>query len=301
MTVNVNLHRAKIEKNDEFYTQFTDVVSELKHYSGYFEDKVVFCNCDDPTYSAFWKYFHLNFAKLGLRKLISTHYDKVELTYKMEYEGGNDDNVGVGIVTPLNGNGDFRSQECLKLLDECDIVVTNPPFSKFRDFVNVLMAYRKKFVIIGNKNAITYKGIFSLIRDNMLWTGYRGFSGGMWFYSESEGKTEKIVDGRRVVNVPSIWFTNLDHAKRHEKLVLCKSYTPEEYPMYDNYDAINVNKVKDIPVDYNGVMGVPVTFLDKYCPEQFEIIGNEYTLGIEGGRGYVDGKRMYSRIFIKRR
>lgn len=312
MATNANLRKAKDKKNDEFYTQLTDVAEELKHYRQHFVGKIVFCNCDDPTRSAFWKYFHLNFSVLGLRKLISTHYDKNEPTYKMEYEGGDDDNIKVGMVTLLEGNGDFRNQECLDLLDECDIVVTNPPFSLFREYVKTLMEHGKKFIIIGNKNAITYREIFPLIRDNQIWTGCRNFSGGMWFYSETEGKIEKFIDGKRIVNVPSIWFTNLDHKYRHEYLVLCRSYSPENYIKYDNYNVIECSKVADIPVDYNGVMGVPITFLNKYNPEQFEIIG----MAEDNGRGFsgsaaewdginprciVDGKIMYKRIFIKKR
>ena len=278
------LFRSKNEKNDEFYTQLTDVAAELRHYKEYFCGKTVFCNCDDPTWSAFWKYFHLNFEKLGLRKLVSTHYDRAEPTYKMEYEGGDDDNIEAGVITPLEGNGDFRNQECLDLLDESDIVVTNPPFSLFREYVKILMDHGKKFLIIGNMNAITYKEVFPLIKDNQIWLGNRGFSKDMYFdvpeerkawllANKKEGSAYKIIDGVVMGRLASAcWFTNLDHTKRHEKLVLWKGYKPEEYPKYDNYDAVNVDKVKDIPIDYDGVMGVPITFLDKYNPEQFEIV-----------------------------
>ena len=284
MAANANLHRAKNEKNDEFYTQLTDVAAELRHYKDHFRGKIVFCNCDDPTWSAFWKYFHLNFSVLGLKKLVSTHYDRNEPTYKMEYEGGDDNNIEVGVKTPLEGNGDFRNQECLDLLDECDIVVTNPPFSLFREYVKTLMEHGKKFLIIGNMNAITYKEIFPLIKDNQIWLGNRGFSKDMYFdvseerkawllANKKEGSAYKIIDGVVMGRLASAcWFTNLDHTKRHEKLVLWKHYTSEEYPKYDNYDAINVDKVSDIPIDYDGVMGVPITFLDKYNPEQFEIV-----------------------------
>lgn len=263
MAANANLHKAKNEKNDEFYTQLTDVAEELKHYRQHFAGKTVFCNCDDPTWSAFWKYFHLNFSVLGLRKLISTHYDKNEPTYKMEYEGGDDDNIEVGTIIPLEGNGDFRSQECLDLLDECDIVVTNPPFSLFREYVKTLVEHEKKFLIIGNKNAITYKEFFPLLKENVVWIGY----GSPSEFGRPDGSITKQVNGL------SRWFTNLDIQKRHEKLLLWKHYMSEDYPKYDNYDAINVDKVADIPVDYEGVMGVPITFLDKYNPEQFEILG----------------------------
>lgn len=258
---NANLHKAKDAKNDEFYTQLTDVAKELMHYKQHFKDKIVLCNCDDPTWSAFWKYFHLNFAELGLKKLISTHYDREEATYKMEYTGGNDNDIEVGVKTPLEGNGDFRNQECLDLLDECDIVVTNPPFSLFREYVAVLMEHKKKFLIIGNKNAITYKEFFPLLKEDEVWIGCTNVKE----FLQPDGSIKKFG------NIG--WFTNLDVAKRHEKLILWKTYTPEEYPKYDNYDAINVDKVSEIPVDYDGVMGVPISFLDKYNPEQFEIIG----------------------------
>ena len=283
MAANANLHKAKNAKNDEFYTQLTDVSKELMHYKQHFKDKIVFCNCDDPTWSAFWKYFHLNFSALGLKKLISTHYDKTEPTYKMEYEGGDDNDIEVGVKTPLEGNGDFRNQECLDLLDEADIVVTNPPFSLFREYVACLMEHKKKFLIIGNMNAITYKEIFPLIREDKMWVGANEKGGtrkgnSMCFTVPDDftGKTID-VDGVPMAQVSAWWFTNLDIAKCHERLTLRKTYTPEEYPTYDNYDAINVDKVDQIPCDYDGVMGVPITYLDKYNPEQFEILG--ITLG----------------------
>ena len=280
---NANLHKAKDAKNDEFYTQLTDVSKELMHYKQHFKDKIVFCNCDDPTWSAFWKYFHLNFSALGLKKLISTHYDKNEPTYKMEYIGGDDNDIEVGVKTPLEGNGDFRNQECLDLLDECDIVVTNPPFSLFREYVACLMEHEKKFLIIGNINAITYKEFFPLLRDNKVWMGSTYFDGGAaYFVAPKElydpskmynPKNAYLKDGLFYWRVNGVrWFTNLDHAKRHEKLILWKSYTSEEYPKYDNYDAINVDNCKNIPADYDGVMGVPISFLDKYNPDQFEIV-----------------------------
>lgn len=285
MVKNANLHKAKNAKNDEFYTQLTDVAKELMHYKKHFKDKIVFCNCDDPTWSAFWKYFHLNFAELGLKKLISTHYDREEATYKMEYTGGDDNDIEAGVKTPLEGNGDFRNQECLDLLDECDIVVTNPPFSLFREYVAVLMEHEKKFLIIGNKNAITYKEFFPLLKDDEVWIGCTNVKE----FLQPDGSIKKFG------NIG--WFTNLDVAKRHEKLILWKNYTPKEYPTYDNYDSINVNKVSDIPCDYNGVMGVPITFMDKYNPEQFEIVGllqsstNEQA-GIPNLRYYNDFKEM---------
>ena len=226
-------------------------------------------------------------------------------------------------------NGDFRSAECLSALKEADIVVTNPPFSLFREFMALLMQYNKKFLIIGNKNAITYKEIFPLIKENLIWTGCRGFAGGMWFFSDYEGKTEKIIGGKKVINVPSIWFTNLDHHKRHEKIDLYKTYSPDEYPHYDNYDAIEVGKTAEIPCNYYGIMGVPITFLDKYNPDQFEIMGMCENMDLYGlktriytseeckqrylelfgkngtydlnAAGVVNGKKVYQRILIRRK
>ena len=296
---NSNLHSAKNAKNDEFYTQLTDVSEELRHYKKHFKGKTVFCNCDDPTWSAFWKYFHLNFEVLGLKKLISTHYDKDKPTYKMVYEGGDDNNIEVGEKTPLQGNGDFRNQECIELLNESDIVVTNPPFSLFREYVAQLMEYGKKFIIIGNKNSVTYKEFFPLLKDNKVWLGYNSPAE----FNTPEGVTKKI-------NGLSRWFTNLDIKKRHEKIVLWKTYTPEEYPKYDNYDVINVNKVAEIPIDYDGVMGVPITFLDKYNPDEFEIVGwsRHNDLNMDGGYwkkgtcndALIGGKLVYRRILIRK-
>ena len=284
-SANANLHKAKDAKNDEFYTQLTDVAKELMHYKAHFKDKIVLCNCDDPTWSAFWKYFHLNFAELGLKKLISTHYDREEATYKMEYTGGDDNNIEVGVKTPLEGNGDFRNKECLDLLDECDIVVTNPPFSLFREYVAVLMEHEKKFLIIGNKNAITYKEFFPLLKDDDVWIGCTNVKE----FLQPDGSIKKFG------NIG--WFTNLDVAKRHEKLILWKHYTEEKYPKYDNYDAINVDKVSEIPCDYDGVMGVPITFLDSFNPEQFEILGYTGGLGwnernkVKTSKEYLDCKQ----------
>lgn len=274
------LRKAKNAKNDEFYTQLSDVSEELRHYKKHFKGKTVFCNCDDPTWSAFWKYFHLNFEVLGLKKLISTHYDKDEPTYKMVYEGGDDNNIEVGEKTQLQGNGDFRNQECVELLKESDIVVTNPPFSLFREYIAQLMEYGKEFIIWGNNNAITYKEIFPLLKDNKIWLGYLCNKTCIFRvgnnYKFDDKITNEINDGYKYGKVPAISvFTNLDIKKRHENLIkeLHKKYSPDEYPKYDNYDAINVNKVVNIPVDYDGVMGVPITFLNKYNPNQFEIIG----------------------------
>lgn len=284
MSTNDNLHRARNTKNDEFYTKLTDVSKEMMNYKEHFKDKIVFCNCDDPTWSAFWKYFHLNFSVLGLKKLISTHYDREEATYKMEYTGGDDNDIEVGIKTPLEGNGDFRNQECLDILDEADIVVTNPPFSLFREYVAALMKHKKKFLIIGNKNAITYKEFFPLLKNDDVWIGCTNVKE----FLQPDGSIKKFG------NIG--WFTNLDVAKRNEKLILRKKYTPEEYPKYDNYDAINVDRVADIPVDYNGVMGVPISIMDKYNPEQFEIIGlAKYPCP------KINGRSTYARILIRKK
>ena len=236
---NENLHKAKEAKNDEFYTQLNDVSEELRHYKEHFKNKIIFCNCDDPTWSAFWRYFHLNFDHLGLKKLISTHYDKEKPTYKMEYTGGNDNDIEAGVKTPLEGNGDFRNQECIDLLKEADIVVTNPPFSIAREnFIPQLFEYKKKFLIIGDLNWVTYKIIFPLLKNNEMWMGYSAVKE----FLQPDGTIKKFGN--------KLWFTNLDIKKRHEKLILWKNYTPAEFPQYDNYDAINVDKVSNIPCDY---------------------------------------------------
>lgn len=300
MAANTNLHKAKTAKNDEFYTQLTDVSKELMHYKQHFKNKIVLCNCDNPTWSAFWKYFHLNFSVLGLKKLISTHYDKNEPTYEMEYTGGDDNDIEVGVKTPLEGNGDFRNQECLDLLDEADIVVTNPPFSLFREYVSILMEHKKKFIVIGNQNAITYKVFFPLLKDDKVRLGF------------THPKEFRQRDGtvKKFGNI--CWFTNLNIKKRHEELILVKKYAghEDEYPTYDNYDAIEVSKVANIPLDYDGVMGVPITFLDKYSPDQFEILGatesegKGFSNGLwkeESGvaRPLIKGERKYARILIR--
>ena len=288
--LNNNLRKAKSAKKDEFYTQLSDIERELRHYKEHFKDKIVYCNCDDPFISNFFHYFSHNFEKLGLKKLITTCYksqksdlfsqNDSEKAIYLEYDGDKNwnkvpDPAEIGIIS-LNGDGDFRSEESIELLKQADIVVTNPPFSLFREYVAQLIEYDKKFVIIGSLNAITYKEIFKLIQDNKLWMGY-GFSGGNAYFKTTHPKEfatgvyneeTGLVKFRNVV-----WFTNLDIQKRHEDFILVKKYTPEEYPTYDNYDAINVDKTKDIPVDYKGNMGVPITFLDKYNPEQFEILG----------------------------
>ena len=321
MAKNDNLHKAKRAKADEFYTQLSDIENECKHYWEHFKGKTILCNCDDPRVSNFFRYFSLNFEHLGLKKLIATCYknqdidlfsqESSEKAVYIEYYGDKNGNRQVDDnelkVKELQGDGDFRSKECIELLKEADIVVTNPPFSLFREYVAQLIEYEKKFLIIGNKNALTYKEIFTLIKANKIWTGVRGFSGGMWFKSDYEGKTEKIIkdlegNTERIINVPSIWFTNLDHKKRHEELILYKNYTPEEYPKYDNYDAIEVKKTAEIPMDYNGVMGVPITFLDKYNPEQFEILGlDDHRVQWRGRGPEINGKCVYRRIIIKKK
>ena len=291
MSTNANLHKAKDAKNDEFYTQLTDVSKELMHYKQHFKDKTVLCNCDDPTLSAFWKYFHLNFSALGLKKLISTHYDKTQPTYKMEYTGGNDNDIEVGVKTSLEGNGDFRNQECLDILDEADIVVTNPPFSLFREYVAVLMEHEKKFLIIGSLNAIKYSECFPFIMNNQMWLGNNNVHN----FMQPDGTVKKFGN----IN----WYTNLDFAKRHEKIILWKEYNDKEYPKYETYDAIEVSKVTNIPVNYNGIMGVPISFMSKYNPEQFEIVG-EFNHGSDNifdlAKPIINGKELYPRIAIRR-
>ncbi len=287
---NKNLHKASKSKQDEFYTQLSDIERELKHYQEHFMDKVVFCNCDDPRVSNFFHYFSYNFEKLRLKKLITTCYknqnmdlfsqNDTEQAIYLEYEGDkNGNNVPdpeeIGIKH-FKGDGDFRSKECITLLKQADIVVTNPPFSLFREYVAQLIEYDKKFIIIGSLNAITYKELFKLLQSNKLWLGY-GFSGGNAYFKTAYPREfaagvydEKtgLVKFRNVT-----WYTNLDIAKRHEELILYRKYNSEDYPKYDNYDAINVDKTKDIPLDYEGAMGVPISFIENYNPDQFEILG----------------------------
>ena len=320
MAGNTDLRTAKNAKKDEFYTDLSDIEKEMKYYRSSFKGKTVFCNCDDPEYSNFWKYFHLNFNFLGLKKLITTHYDDSVPTYKMEYEGGDDDDTSVGTITKLEQNGDFRSDECIELLKEADIVVTNPPFSLFREYLRQLISYDKQFIIIGNMNALTYKEVFPLFKDNKVWYGVSITSGDRKFYVPDDYPLNASgcgVDdnGRRFIRVKGVrWFTNLDNNKRHEVLDLIEHYSPDKYPTYDNYDAINVDKTADIPMDYYEAMGVPITFMDKFNPEQFEIVGADFDLaepikldnGKTGtGRFYVtrerERERLYSRIVIRRK
>lgn len=315
MAGNKSLHAANKAKQDEFYTQLSDIENELKHYKEHFKGKTVLCNCDDPRVSNFFHYFSYNFERLGLKKLITTCFknqnrdlfsqNDCERAIWLEYYGDKNGNrvpdpneIGINY---LNGDGDFRSEECIELLKQADIVVTNPPFSLFREYVAQLIKYDKKFVIIGNQNAITYKEIFSLIKDNKLWLGstlsFAKFKVPEYY---EERSTRFWIDetGQKWRSFGNIcWFTNLDIAKRHERLILYKSFSPEEYPKYDNYDAINVDKVSDIPFDYGGVMGVPITFLDKYNPDQFEII--KFRKGDDDKDLSIGGKCPYFRILIR--
>lgn len=346
---NKNLNKAKEAKKDEFYTQLDDINNELKHYREHFRGKTVLCNCDDPRVSNFFTYFAYNFEFLGLKKLITTCYknqdmdlfsqnqsDKaVYLVYKGDKNGDHIPNADEIGVMPLKGDGDFRSKECIELLKEADIVVTNPPFSLFREYVAQLIEYDKKFLIIGNVNAVKYKELFPLIMNNKIWLGASIHSGDRKFWVPNDYELNAAgcgIDetGRKYIRVKGVrWFTNLDYKERHENLILYKHYSPEEYPKFENFDAININRTEDIPCDYNGVMGVPITFMDKYNPEQFEILGVGIAgLGLAAGvkpykpehkkyrkevqkRGAVDGDLYmmngdevivpYSRILIRRK
>jgi len=305
MKANQNLTKAKAAKQDEFYTQLTDIEKELKHYTKHFKGKAVFCNCDDPKESNFWKYFEDNFEFLGLRSLVSTHYSLQGPSYKITKDSK------ACVISSLEGNGDFRSEECIALLKQADIVVTNPPFSLFRDYVAQLVDYGKKFLIVGSLNAITYKEIFPLLKARKVWLGYRNC--GMKFKVPDHYEAQADADGQKWKSLGNVcWFTNLDHKKCHEDLILYKTYNKKEYPTYDNYEAVNVDKTKDIPMDYKGVMGVPITFLDKFNPEQFEIVSSndvranskvpfkEHGL-VKDKDGTINGKPTYVRILIKRR
>lgn len=353
MASNSNLQRANKEKNDEFYTQLVDIENELKHYKEHFKNKVVFCNCDDPYESNFFKYFAMNFNFLGLKKLICTCYDsspiaytqltlcdgfdtvdiknnnkkayKIEITDVCDADGnGAYDMADVkrllksnkNTLTKLKGNGDFRSEECIELLKQADIVVTNPPFSLFGEYIAQLVEYKKKFLIIGNMNAITYKSVFPMIIENKIWTGF-SFNKTFEFIMSHDyvlkGKAFIDNQGRKHGFVPAIcWFTNLIVNKRFEKLVLYKKYSQAEYPKYDNYDAIEVGRVTEIPEDYDGVMGVPITFLDKYNPDQFEIVGctesegKGFSFGLwkkesNVAQPLINGVKAYKRLFIRRK
>ncbi|WP_049261745.1 adenine-specific methyltransferase EcoRI family protein [Neisseria bacilliformis] len=331
MSGNKSLHAANRAKNDEFYTELADIDKELRHYKHHFKNKTVYCNCDDPRVSNFFHYFSHNFETLGLKKLMATCYKSqaadlfsqndseqaVYLIYEGDKNGNRVPDPSEIQVLPLQGDGDFRSEECIALLKQADIVVTNPPFSLFREYVAQLVEYGKKFLIIGNKNAITYKEIFPLIKDDKMWLGVTPMGTDMLFgvpehYAETlvqtkkSGSSYRIIDGEVKARAQACWFTNLDHDKRHEELIFYKRYTPEEYPHYDNYDAIEVSKVAEIPCDFEGVMGVPITFLDKYNPEQFELLGSNRYLGqdengIYGRSSYIKGKEVFKRLFIRKK
>ena len=337
MANNTDLGKAKVARKDEFYTQLTDIEKEMRHYRKHFADKVVFCNCDDPFESNFFKYFVLNFNRLKLKKLICTCYDGspianrevslfdennqpkntpykaiVTKVYDKTGDGGIDmEDIkelfksGENQLTELEGNGDFASDECLALMDESDIVVTNPPFSLFRKYVATLIEHEKKFIIIGNVNAITYREVFPLIMDNKLWIGASIHSGDRAFYVpddyplEAAGCGIEEETGRRFIRVKGIrWYTNLDIKQRHEEMILIKRYNSELYPTYTNYNAIDVSKTSDIPCDYAETMGVPITFLDKYSPDQFEILGIDGgDMGVSYGVGASLSKEECTKLF----
>ena len=310
-----HLENAKKQKNDEFYTRYEDIEAEVMKYRRYFRDKVVYLPCDDPAdkKSEFWSFFVDNFDAFELKKLIATHYDENGKAYKIWIdsdltEDGYIDDADA-LQEDLNGNGDFRSPECIEILEECDIVCTNPPFSLFREFVNILTQYNKDFLILGNNNALSYQNVFSLIKENKMWCGYRcnkniAFKVGEG-YSYDEKLTAQINDGNKYGTVPAItWFTTLPVKNRNEELVLTKEYNSVEYPKYDNYDAININRVVQIPKDYDGVMGVPITFINIYNPNQFEIIGlmaSTTVTDVNFGYPYIDGKKKYARVLIRKK
>lgn len=331
-----NLRQARKNPKDEFYTHLIDIEKELSNYKEQLKNKIIYCNCDNPRYSNFWNYFYNNFNALQLKKLIATFYSEKETVYKTEFDGK------VLKENFLLGDGDFRSKECLSILVESDIVVTNPPFSLFREFISTLVEYKKGFIIIGNTNALTYSEVFDLFMKNKICTGFTNFNVGMYFSVPEGYDYSKIIDGQKCARVSSsCWYTSLVTNKNNKKILLTKKYNSKDYPTYDNYDAININNFHDIPCDYNGIMGVPITFLDKYNPEQFELLGlsskkhsqniprfhdnsfyNGYTRGkvktrIEsnlpllsipdfGGTkcvkdGYSDLYQLYWRVFIKRK
>lgn len=339
MAGNSNLTSSVRNKQDEFYTQLSLIENELKHYKEHFKGKTVFCNCDDPFESNFFKYFAMNFNVLGLKKLIATSYagspivgkevglfeeqgKEFTITKRKAYKvvmaelkdvtaDGREDLFDVADIIRhriryLKGNGGFETPESLELLAEADIVVTNPPFSRFREYMALLLQHKKQFLIIGNQNAVTYREIFPLIQNNKIWLGYN--AGHFWFKvpdSYEEKKTDFKIDEngqkwRRMGNI--CWFTNLDIQKRHENMILYKNYTPEEYPQYDDYEAVEVSRTAEIPCDYYGAMGVPITFIDKYNPEQFEILGlDDHRVPWVGHGPSLNGKVLYRRIIIKRK
>ena len=304
---NTNLCEARKNKNDEFYTRYEDIEAEVMKYREQFKDKVVYLPCDDPAEkkSEFWTFFVDNFDAFGLKKLIATHYEENGKAYKIWIDGdtSNDGFVNDGDAQQedLQGNGDFRSPECIAIMNECDIVCTNPPFSLFRSFVDTIMKADKKFLIIGNKNAFTYKEIFKLIKENKIWTGYNMVKQ----FNQPDGSIKKFGN--------ICWFTNMTTIKRKEEFIFTREYNPINYPTYDNYDAIEVDKIANIPKDYYDVMGVPITFLDKYNPNQFEILGHttssDKSPEVEELRtnpkyrngARINGKEKYHRVFIRRK
>ena len=300
---NVSLSNAKRAKNDEFYTQLSDIENELKHYKSHFAGKVVYCNCDDARKSNFFRFFQKKFNDYGLKKLITTSYNENGHGSVLVYEGDTNGNGKLDDteikVSELKGNGDFRSEECIELLKEADIVATNPPFSLFREYIATLVQYNKKFLVIGNQNAITYKEIFPLIKENKLWTG-NNMVKTFRVPQVTNKNCEVLPNGDIIAKFGSIcWFTNLDIKKRHEEIILYKSYNEEEFPKYDNYDAIEVSKVCEIPKDYDGIMGVPITFLYRYNPSQFEIV--KFRKGDDDKDLCVNGKCPYFRILIRKK
>lgn len=324
MAKNGSLYKARNAKDDEFYTQISDIEKELKNYKDQFKDKHVFLNCDDPEISNFWRYFVINFHNLELKQLTSTHYREDKSTYRQDmYRQGEEpeqvnknislfntlnDERFIGYETPLKGNGDFRSKESLQILKTCDIVVTNPPFSLFREYINQLIEFDKKFIVIGSQNAVTYGDIFPLFQNNKMWLGYK--SGDMAFkvpehYEPRNTRFWIDETGQKWRSMGNIcWYTNIEHDKRYEELFLYKTYNPKEYPKYDGYDIINVDKVKDIPMDYDGLMGVPITFLSKYNPNQFDILGLANSARYIGDFEWITliaGRKIYNRILIKRK
>lgn len=320
---NSGLNRARKSKNDEFYTQLPDIEREMRHYRKHFKGKTVYCNCDDPRISAFFEFFTKNFEFLGLKRLVTTCYksrdmdlfsqNDSERAIKLVYEGGAPNSMpsaeDIG-VTLLDGDGDFASEECQGLLREADIVVTNPPFSLFNEYVRQLDELGKKFIIIGHQNAITYTTIFPLLRDNRMWLGY-GFKRNMaHFVAPHYEDTASDADHREgMIRVSGVvWYTNLDIDKRHEEMILVRRYAGNEdaYPRYDNYDAIEVSRTQEIPIDYDGVMGVPITFMTKYNPDQFEILGcnrgvGQDPNGVYGRSSFLSGKETFKRLFIRNR
>lgn len=312
---NRNLGKARKNKEDEFYTKITDIEKEMRYYREHFKGKTIFCNCDDPETSNFWRYFELQFEELGIKKLVSTHFEAEKPSYKLELMVDTDRDGRITskdiVRTPLRQNGDFRSPECIDILKEADIIITNPPFSLFKEYLMLLLEYGKKFIIIGRETIITTKEIFPLIRDNKVWLGYN--NGEMEFvvpdYYEPRATRYREENGIKYRSLGNaIWLTNIDIPKRHEDLPIYKPYNPADYEYFDNYDAICVNKLTDIPADYAGVMGVPITIFHKHNPEQFEIVGllagNIRGLaGIPSKIGkdgpYINGKLKFGRILVR--